>query len=200
MKNLIVTLMFLGIISPKVWGNDFENFDINSFYAVKVSEMNYIDNLYSDHCIKNEQSFNINDSVSFTKKDDCFNDSFQERSFMFDYHINKRHQNLALTYNTLSIGVAIDTKKIDLGNGQEVTVYKPRVKADFSGDIDPGYFFTNWKLTLNSTSAQKLQERYLPVDPMMREMLQDNLFRHTLDGSSLKGRVIFLELRLSFGG
>jgi hypothetical protein len=200
MKNLILILVFTLFISPKVWGNDFDNFDLGSLYDLSIIHGDYNDHFESQQCVKSEQSFAFNTSMSLSHKNDCFTDGFHEQSFMFNYHVNKRHENLALTYNTLSIGVAIDTKKIDLGNGQEVTVYKPRVKADFSGDIDPGYFFTQWKLTLNSTSIQKLQERNLPSDPMMRSMVRDNLFRHNIDGSSLKGRVILLELQLSFGG
>ena len=200
MKNLIFMLMFTLLISPKVWGNDLEDFNINSFYNVKFTEMSYVDNLYSRSCTQAEKSFTVSNSMSLTKKDDCFSGGFHERSFMFNYHINKRTDSLALTYNTLSIGVAFDTRKIDLGNGEEITVYKPRLKANFSGDIDPGYFFTGWKLTINSTSMRKLQDRYLPQDPMLRDMFRDNLSKHNFEGSSIKGRIVVLELQLYFGG
>jgi hypothetical protein len=198
-KKLIILLMIFNFVPQTVWGNENKKFDFDSYYNLKIIEMSHIDDLYTQKCHNVKTSFTLSDAMSITNKTSCFSSGHNEKSFMIDYHVNKHADNFALTYNTFSVGIAFDVKTYNLGNGQEVKVHKPRVKIDLSGDIDPGYFFRSWELTLNSTSAKKLQERYLPKDSMMRSMLQDNLFNHSLDGSSLKGRVVFIELILTFG-
>ncbi len=136
MRKLIFILTILTIISPSVLGKNFNvlsKYDYNNYNSVQIQN---ITNLYSQACSKKESIISFNEKSGILKEVECFGDD-QSTDIMFRYQLEKKENNLALSYDSFQIGVTFEVKKHDLGNGNVVVVHKPKIKANFRGEIEP---------------------------------------------------------------
>lgn len=193
MKKLIILLIFLLTYSSSVLGNKINflplySYQNNNYNIIAIHSISF------DNCNKNGKHFNQN-QVHMTTAN-CIT-MRTEINTLFQNSINKEND-LTVKYSNLQFGLGFDTNIYNLGNGQKVKVYKPKIKANFKGEFPKKIMFNTWKFTLNTTTVKKLFEENLPKNNLFYQTVNTYNLESSRNNNTLKERIFILKLILTF--